>query len=105
MQPTGRYVQLPINTGMLEAVEKPWQPIGSARMVTLLQAAAELGVGVFASGPLAEGTILSDGKLRVRNRFASTPSYILCVEGFLGCWFVNAEHLGFHRYWLHLRPL
>jgi hypothetical protein len=65
----GRYIQLPINAGMLEAVRKPWQVIhddsGRNRSVTLLEAAAELGVGVFASGPLSEGSLLSNQLMKV----------------------------------------
>ena len=64
-----RYIQLPINAGMLEAAQRPWQPVTSGdetRQYTVLQAAAELGVGVFASGPLGEGRLLTDSGVLVR---------------------------------------
>jgi len=38
---------------------------GRTRSLTLLEAAAELGVGVFASGPLGEGGLLSDQAVKV----------------------------------------
>lgn len=53
---------------MLEAVDKPWQTLRSGsetKSVTLLEAAAQLGVGVFASGPLGEGSLLSNENLTV----------------------------------------
>lgn len=68
----GRYIQLPINAGMLEAVRRPWQVVhddsGRTRSLTLLEAAAELGVGVFASGPLGEGGLLTDEAVKVGNK-------------------------------------
>lgn len=64
-----RYVQLPINAGMREAWEEPWQMVeldGGRDQLCLMAAAARLGVGVFASGPLLEGTLLKDDALMVR---------------------------------------
>eukprot|EP00899_Mesostigma_viride_P013779 jgi/Mesvir1/22401/Mv17889-RA.1 len=62
-----KFVQLPINAAMLEAWNQPWQafrPPGAseAKMDTLLEVAARLGVGVFASGPLQEGSLPSTSK-------------------------------------------
>ena len=53
---------------MMEAAQRPWQPVTSGdetRQYTVLQAAAELGVGVFASGPLGESTLLTDSSVLV----------------------------------------
>lgn len=66
-----RYIQLPVNAGMLEAVTGSWQPLELGRSVTLLEAAAELGVGVFASGPLGEGSLLGDPGLAVSHAAAA----------------------------------
>lgn len=69
-----RYIQLPINAGMREAWEQPWQnirprglPAGGAGTVQLpaVEAAVQLGVGVFASGSLGEGELLKDKLLLV----------------------------------------
>lgn len=77
-----RYVQLPINAGMREGWEQPWQairpegqPAGAAASLKLpaVEAAARLGLGVFASGPLGEGSLLEDKKLLVL-RSSSKPS-------------------------------
>ena len=63
-----RYVQLPINAGMTEAWEQPYQSVevdGIAKQLTFMQAAARLGVGVFASAALREGALLQDKSLEV----------------------------------------
>ena len=63
-----RYVQLPINAGMREAWEQHYQVIdvnGTAKRLTFMQAAARLGVGVFASAALREGALLQDTSLEV----------------------------------------
>lgn len=63
-----RYVQLPINARMREAWEDRWQTVdvdGVATPKTLMEAAARLGVGVFASAPLQEGSLLKDTALQV----------------------------------------
>ena len=66
------YIQLPINAGMREAWQQPWQAIRPAGQpggapaslkVPAVEAAARLGLGVFASGPLGEGSLLRDEKL------------------------------------------
>ena len=76
-----RYVQLPINAAMPEAWKEKWQsmpapalrddgrldaatPEGTV-MGSLMEAAARLGVGIFASGPLQEGQLLGDRHLQV----------------------------------------
>lgn len=65
---THRYVQLPINARMREAWEQEWQAVevdGETQKKTFMEAAARLGVGVFASAPLLEGELLKDEALRV----------------------------------------
>ena len=54
-----RAVQLPINLAMPEAARLPTQPLGR-KLVTLLEAADALGLGVVASAPLLQGR-LSNG--------------------------------------------
>jgi aryl-alcohol dehydrogenase-like predicted oxidoreductase len=49
-----RAVQLPLNLMLPEALELRSQPLGGRR-TTLLEAAAELGIAVFVSGPLGRG--------------------------------------------------
>ncbi|CAL8464817.1 g4352 [Coccomyxa elongata] len=64
-----RYVQLPINARMREAWEQEWQAVevdGQTQKKTFMEAAARLGVGVFASAPLLEGELLKDEALRVK---------------------------------------
>lgn len=53
-----RAVQLPISLGMQEAARVPTQPLGK-RLVTLLEAAHALGLGVVASAPLMQGKLAS----------------------------------------------
>ncbi len=69
-----RYVQLPINAGMREAWEPSWQSVRPAGAppsdaatlnLPVSAAAAQLGLGVFASGPLGEGSLLKDRQLLV----------------------------------------
>jgi hypothetical protein len=61
---------------MREAWERNWQAVRAAPSdtvsepgrrpeITLLRAAAKLGVGVFASGPLQEGQLLQEPHLKV----------------------------------------
>lgn len=64
-----RYVQLPINAGMTEAWEQRYQVVevdGTAKPLTFMQAAAQMGVGVFASAALREGALLQDTSLEVQ---------------------------------------
>ena len=66
-----RYVQLPINAAMPEAWEQSFQTVeidGAVQKLTFMQAAARLGVGVFASASLREGALLQDTALEVRCR-------------------------------------
>lgn len=65
-------MQLPVNMRMPEAWKEDWQPVpqipasnNNVKMGTLLEAAAHMGVGVFASGPLQEGELVKDEKLQV----------------------------------------
>jgi len=51
-----RAVQLPINLAMLEAVRTPTQPLGG-RMMTVLEAATDLGVTVIASASLMQARL------------------------------------------------
>src|SRR5205085_3136019 len=53
-----RVVQLPINLAMPEAARLPTQPLGR-KLVTLLEAAEALGLGVVASAPLMQGRLAS----------------------------------------------
>ncbi|KAL4457530.1 hypothetical protein ABPG75_012395 [Micractinium tetrahymenae] len=58
-----RYIQLPVSVGMPESYAEPWQALrrgGATEHVTLMQAAAQLGIGVFGSGPLMEAGLLKD---------------------------------------------
>lgn len=61
-----RYIQLPVSAAMPEAWLQPWQEVqqgGSRTLVPLMQAAQQLGIGVFGSGPLLEAALLKDAKL------------------------------------------
>ncbi len=52
---------------MLEAVTKPWQVIATeagTRRMSFMKAASELGVGIFASGPLGQGQVLQNSKIK-----------------------------------------
>ena len=58
-----RAVQLPVNLAMPEAARAPTQPLGR-KLVSVLEAADALGVGVVASAPLMQGRLttgLPDG--------------------------------------------
>jgi aryl-alcohol dehydrogenase-like predicted oxidoreductase len=56
-----RAVQMPISLGMPEAVRLPTQQIGKRHtLVPAVQAAAELGLSVFASAPLMQGQLTKD---------------------------------------------
>jgi aryl-alcohol dehydrogenase-like predicted oxidoreductase len=61
-----RAVQIPLNLMMPEALELENQPFGGRR-VTLLQAASELGIAVFVSGPLAQGHLAEGLPASVRS--------------------------------------
>ncbi|MEO8561596.1 MAG: aldo/keto reductase [bacterium] len=63
-----RAVQLPISLAMPEAARVPTQPLGR-KLVTLLEAADALGVGVVASAPLMQGRLTSGLPDEVRELF------------------------------------
>jgi len=52
-----RVVQLPVNLAFTEAVRTPTQRLANGRVVTLLEAATELGVSVVASATLLQGSL------------------------------------------------
>ena len=63
-------MQLPINAGMTEAWEQRYQIVKideTVQQLSFMQAAARLGVGVFASAALREGALLQDTSLEVRS--------------------------------------
>lgn len=62
-------VQLPVNLAMTEAVRVPTQPLGG-RMVSLLEAAAALGVQVVASASLLQAQLASNLPPAIRETFA-----------------------------------
>jgi aryl-alcohol dehydrogenase-like predicted oxidoreductase len=63
-----RAVQLPVSLAMPEAARVPTQPLGR-KLVTLLEAADALGVGVVASAPLMQGRLTSGLPDEVRELF------------------------------------
>jgi aryl-alcohol dehydrogenase-like predicted oxidoreductase len=63
-----RLVQLPLSLAMPEAARVPTQPLGR-RMVTLLEAADALGIGVVASAPLMQGRLATGLPDEVRELF------------------------------------
>jgi aryl-alcohol dehydrogenase-like predicted oxidoreductase len=63
-----RAVQLPVSLAMPEAARAATQPLGR-KMVTLLEAADALGVGVVASAPLMQGRLTSGLPDEVRELF------------------------------------
>lgn len=76
-----RYIQLPVSAGMPESWTEPWQAVhrnGATRHVTLMQAAAELGIGVFGSGPLMEADLLKDEALA---EAAAAAPHLRDIEG------------------------
>jgi len=63
-----RAVQLPVSLAMPEAARATTQPLGR-KLVTLLEAAEALGVGVVASAPLMQGRLTSGLPDEVRELF------------------------------------
>jgi aryl-alcohol dehydrogenase-like predicted oxidoreductase len=63
-----RAVQLPVSLAMPEAARAPTQPLGR-KLVSLLEAADALGVGVVASAPLMQGHLASGLPDGVRELF------------------------------------
>jgi aryl-alcohol dehydrogenase-like predicted oxidoreductase len=66
-----RAVQLPINLAMSEAVRAPTQRLGGRRVVSLLQAAEELGISVIASAALMQSRLVDGLPVAVRESFPS----------------------------------
>jgi aryl-alcohol dehydrogenase-like predicted oxidoreductase len=62
-------VQLPINLGMPEAIRSPTQCLPGGRWVSLLEAAAELGISVVASATLLQSKLASGLPQPVRDAF------------------------------------
>jgi len=54
-----RVIQLPINLALTEAVRTPTQRLDDGRLVTVLEAAAEMGLGVVASSTLYQARLAS----------------------------------------------
>eukprot|EP00887_Chlorella_sp_A99_P002680 scaffold6.g2680.t1 len=77
-----RFVQLPVSVSMPEAWSQQWQQLeagpGNMRRVSLLDAARELGIEVFGSGPLLEGNLMKDQRLQL------AVSRLPEVQGVLG---------------------
>ncbi|HEX8501344.1 MAG TPA: aldo/keto reductase [Pyrinomonadaceae bacterium] len=68
-----RFVQLPFNLGMPEALVAENQPRGGAR-VSLLEAAKGLGVTVVASASILQGKVARDLPERIRQPLGSLPT-------------------------------
>jgi aryl-alcohol dehydrogenase-like predicted oxidoreductase len=68
-----RAVQLPVSLAMPEAARATTQPLGR-KLVTLLEAADALGVGVVASAPLMQGRLTSGLPHEVRELFPGCTS-------------------------------
>jgi aryl-alcohol dehydrogenase-like predicted oxidoreductase len=68
-----RFVQLPFNLKMTEALTSENQPLGSER-VSLLQAAADMGVTVMASASILQGKLSRGLPVALREPLGSLPS-------------------------------
>jgi aryl-alcohol dehydrogenase-like predicted oxidoreductase len=65
-----RAVQMPISLGMPEAVRLPTQRLGKRdALLPAVEAAAEMGLSVFASAPLMQGQLTNDLPATVRSLF------------------------------------
>ena len=62
-------VQLPVNLGMPEAIRSPTQCLPGGRWVSLLEAAAELGISVIASATLLQAKLVNGLPQPVRDAF------------------------------------
>ena len=62
-------VQLPINLGMTEAIRSPTQCLPGGRWVSLVEAAAELGISVVASATLLQSKLATGLPQQVRDAF------------------------------------
>jgi aryl-alcohol dehydrogenase-like predicted oxidoreductase len=66
-----RMLQLPINLAMPEAVRLPTQPLPAGKLVTVLEAARELGLSVAASATLMQSQLAANLPPAVRELFPS----------------------------------
>jgi len=64
-----RVVQLPVSLAMPEALRLPTQPMPDGRLLTVLEAAAELGLRVIASAPLAQGKLAAGMPAQIAELF------------------------------------
>jgi aryl-alcohol dehydrogenase-like predicted oxidoreductase len=64
-----RMIQLPINLAMPEAVRVPTQPLPGGKVVTVLEAARELGLSVTASATLMQSQLAANLPTPVRELF------------------------------------
>lgn len=71
-----RAIQLPINLAMTEALRAPTQPSsrGGEHLVTVLEAAASLGIAVLSSAPLMQGQLTRALPAEIRALFPHAPS-------------------------------
>jgi aryl-alcohol dehydrogenase-like predicted oxidoreductase len=89
-----RFVQLPINLGMSEAVRASTQRDPRGRLVHVFEAAAELGIDLVASASLMQGQLTRDLPAEIRSMFAgvtdaqraigfvrSVPSVVTAIIG------------------------
>lgn len=70
-----RFVQLPFNLAMREALEKTTQTVNDKKC-TILQAASSLGIGVFTSVPLMQTHLLRQKLPKIQDRAGS----LLCLD-------------------------
>ena len=68
-----RAIQLPLNLAMPEAARLPTQPLGR-KLVTILEAADALGLGVVASAPLMQGKLATALPLELHALFPDCTS-------------------------------
>lgn len=66
-----RFVQLPVNLAMMEAAREPTQRLPGGHAVTILQAAAELGISVVASASLMQAQLTRGLPAAARELFPS----------------------------------
>ena len=79
-----RAVQMPISLAMPEAVRLPTQPIGkTGTLVPAVQAAAELGLSVFASAPLMQAQLTKELPDTVRELFPKQRTDAQCALAFV----------------------
>jgi aryl-alcohol dehydrogenase-like predicted oxidoreductase len=76
-------VQLPINLGMTEAIRSPTQCLPGGRWVSLVEAAAELGVSVVASATLLQSKLAMGLPQQVRDAFPEQATDAACAIAFV----------------------